>query len=218
MCLEILAWPLVCLRCKKTLKTTVVDHALISHPLTLCMLLPPGVKLTRLQRGGKPLTLAESVHQGKLESVLNCYQAGPIAGLPDMTTLNSSPCEKILLDVVWSLLGKKRGLIENVWAKKVSSGSYLDADRAIHRVWRYSNTELFFFLVQLLFLRTHHDGWLIWEFLVFDWSYWNVQIPLDETPSWNCVHSAISLRFQTFQMHRVEQISLLPVIPPIRQR
>lgn len=39
-----------------------------------------------------------------------------------------------------------------------------------------------------------------------------------QMPFWNLVHLAIFLQFQTFQIQRVEQISSLLVIPPIRAR
>ena len=44
--------------------------------------------------------LVKSNHQGEPESVWNCYYTTPTAGLPDMTTLHSCLCEKMLLDVV----------------------------------------------------------------------------------------------------------------------
>lgn len=99
---------------------------------------------------------------------------------------------------------------------EVSSGSYLDAigigESGFSSILGMSNISLFIFLFPCI----HYNGWMIWGFLVFEWSY--CSIPTHDKRLWNAVHLANSQWFQTFQTQSVEQISLLPVISEKHRR
>lgn len=111
------------------------------------------------------------------------------------------------------------GTFDMQWKKtegEVSSGSYLDAigigESGFSSILGMSNISLFIFLFPCI----HYNGWMIWGFLVFEWSY--CSIPTHDKRLWNAVHLANSQWFQTFQTQSVEQISLLPVISEKHRR
>lgn len=135
------------------------------------------------------------------------------AGLLDMTTLNSYQCVKSLLEVLLICSEKKSSLKTE---GEVSSGSYLDVigigESGFSSILGMSNISLFIFLFPCI----HYNGWMIWGFLVFEWSY--CSIPTHDKRLWNAVHLANSQWFQTFQTQSVEQISLLPVISEKHRR
>lgn len=177
----------------------VIDRTLISCRLISCMLAPP-----------------DSKHC--------CYHTSPIAGLLDISALYSCPCEKRLLEVVWSLLKEKQKSSLKRCGQKEGSRPWelslmLSTTGSLERssITRMSNSIIFpFFFVTL-----HASRWLT-DLRVF-WSLNGVfemfKSHLMTSAFLNCsVRQATSLRSQTFQMQSAEQISLLPVISPIRER
>lgn len=182
----------------------VIDRTLISRRLISCMLAPPDRK--------------------------RCYHTSPIAGLPDMTALYSCPCEKRLLEVVWSLLKEKqKSSLKRCGQKKGSRpwelSLMLSMTGSLERssITRMSNSIIFpfSFFLRASFVTPHASRWLT-DLRVF-WSLNGVsemfKSHLMTSAFLNCsVRQATSLRSQTFQMQSAEQISLLPVISPIRER
>lgn len=143
----------------------VIDRTLISRRLISCMLAPPDRK--------------------------RCYHTSPIAGLPDMTALYSCPCEKRLLEVVWSLLKEKqKSSLKRCGQKKGSRpwelSLMLSMTGSLERssITRMSNSIIFpfSFFSQSIFCYPARITMADWSegFLVFEWSFWNVQIPLDD--------------------------------------